>query len=205
MEFELLFPGSVLYVSGEIDAPTSSAVLLKNGERTIIVDPGGFPSLKALESALGKAGVAPEDVTDVLLTHFHLDHAFNTMFFKNATIRLHKNYATRNYTAFGPIIGQMYSMVIESWSRVEPFEAGMLWDTIEIVETPFHSREHVSFLVKTINAGNVLIFGDLCDRQFRFYEMRKGMRNDEASKLALELYDRADMIVFSHDLPIIKG
>lgn len=204
MEFELLFPGSVFYVSGEIDAPTSSAVLLKDEDRIVIVDPGGFPSLKALENALGRTGVAPEEVTDVLLTHFHLDHAFNSMFFKNATVRLHKNYATRNYLAFGPVIGQMYSMVINSWNRVEPFEGGMLWDLVEVIETPFHSREHVSFFVKTTNAGNVLIFGDLCDRQFRFFEMRKGMRNDDASKIAIELYNRADTIVFSHDLPIIK-
>ncbi|AKI97867.1 MBL fold metallo-hydrolase [Kosmotoga pacifica] len=205
MEFELLFSGSVIYVSGVIDAPTSSAVLLKDSERVVVIDPGGFPSLKALESSLSKVGVAPEEVTDVLLTHFHLDHAFNSIFFKNATIRLHKNYATRNYRAFGPVIGQMYSMVLDSWKRIEPFESGMLWDTVEIIETPFHSREHVSFLARTRNAGNVLIFGDLCDRQFRFYEMRKGMRTDEAAKIALELYDRADTIVFSHDLPIIKG
>jgi len=205
VRFDLLFAGSSVYVPGKIDAPSSSAALLRDDAKTVIVDPGGYPSLKELETALNRLGVSPDEVTDIILTHFHLDHAFNSIFFPNATVHLHKNYATRKYIAFGTIIGRMYDKVMKSWKRVSTFESGKLWDCIEIIETPYHSREHVSLLVETDNAGTVLFTGDICDRQFHYHEMRKGMRKDEAAKIMLELFEKADVVVFSHDFPLFKN
>ena len=43
-----------------------------------LVDPGPTPCLPTLESALGAQGIRLSDVTHILLTHIHLDHAAAT-------------------------------------------------------------------------------------------------------------------------------
>ncbi len=66
-----------------------NALLIQDGGRTILVDTGignkgdeKFTKIYAvdhsehsLEKALQDAGISPEDVTDVVLTHLHFDHA----------------------------------------------------------------------------------------------------------------------------------
>lgn len=80
MDLNLLFPGSLVYVPGMMDAPTSSCVLLVEDYKKILIDPGGFASMKVLEDGLTSLGLSPDDITDILLTHFHLDHAFSSVF-----------------------------------------------------------------------------------------------------------------------------
>ncbi len=70
-------------------AMTMRSLLLRDGERVILVDTGAgdkesekFHAIYALDysghsltAALRDHGLAPEDVTDVILTHLHFDHA----------------------------------------------------------------------------------------------------------------------------------
>jgi glyoxylase-like metal-dependent hydrolase (beta-lactamase superfamily II) len=205
LDLNLLFPGSLVYVPGMLDSPTSSCVLLVEDEKRILVDPGGFPSLEILEDKLTSLDLSPDEITDIFLTHFHLDHAFNSMFFPNAKVHLHESYSSRDYGSFGPIVGAMYQKIVLSWNRVEPFRNGdRLLDSVEVLESPFHSRDHVSFFLETSNCGNVFICGDICTRQIQYHEMRKGMRTDEAASFVMKYFDRADTVIFSHDLPIFK-
>jgi glyoxylase-like metal-dependent hydrolase (beta-lactamase superfamily II) len=67
----------------------AKALLLRSAERTILVDTGNSPMMPAklldiygisyeqysLEASLEIAGVRPAEVTDVVLTHLHFDHA----------------------------------------------------------------------------------------------------------------------------------
>ncbi len=204
MFLDILCHGNSVFVPGVIDAPSSTCVLLSDEKRSVLVDPGGFSSMKRLETALSDKGIGVEDITEILLTHFHMDHAFNSLFFPRSTVHLGREYHSRNYEEFGPIIGSMYLTVLNSWKRVEVFEEQLLWGSIEIFDTPFHSREHKSFIVSSENLGRVFICGDLCERQYHYHQMRKGMRSDKAAALFLELYDKADVVVFSHDRPIYK-
>jgi glyoxylase-like metal-dependent hydrolase (beta-lactamase superfamily II) len=74
--------------------------LVRSGERTILVDTGvgtidnGRYRGGGFLDSLRSHGVAPEDVTDVLLTHLHFDHVGwatkkGVIVFPNATYRLH--------------------------------------------------------------------------------------------------------------------
>jgi glyoxylase-like metal-dependent hydrolase (beta-lactamase superfamily II) len=70
-----------------------NCLLLRGGGRTILVDTGmgdGFSAAELdrlglvrpegdLRAALARAGVAPAEVTDVILTHLHFDHAGGTV------------------------------------------------------------------------------------------------------------------------------
>jgi glyoxylase-like metal-dependent hydrolase (beta-lactamase superfamily II) len=57
-----------------------NVVVVRSGGRTILVDAGlglefpDFPRAGQLALRLGAAGIAPTDVTDVVLTHLHMDH-----------------------------------------------------------------------------------------------------------------------------------
>jgi glyoxylase-like metal-dependent hydrolase (beta-lactamase superfamily II) len=51
------------------------ACLLESEGRRALVDPGPGSALPVLLARLDAFGVGPEDLTDLLLTHIHLDHA----------------------------------------------------------------------------------------------------------------------------------
>ena len=82
--------------------------LLRNGARVILVDTGydageaaqrGRPILQDPRAALAPLGVAAEEVTEVVVTHLHYDHAGGLHLFPNA--RLHIQAAEMAY-ATGP-------------------------------------------------------------------------------------------------------
>lgn len=52
---------------------SGNAILVRNGATTVLVDDGFAP--KTLISRLQQANVAPEDISAILLTHEHADHA----------------------------------------------------------------------------------------------------------------------------------
>ncbi len=74
-----------------------NAYLVKTAGKLILIDAGTGvlfgPSLNKLPASLKAAGVEPEQITDVLVTHVHTDHTGGLMdgtrrVFANATIRL---------------------------------------------------------------------------------------------------------------------
>jgi glyoxylase-like metal-dependent hydrolase (beta-lactamase superfamily II) len=52
-----------------------SAFLIRQGDSVILIESGPGSTLPALEAGLAKEGLSPRNVTHVLLTHIHLDHA----------------------------------------------------------------------------------------------------------------------------------
>ena len=72
-----------------------NALLVRDGKRVILIDSGLGPAVHgALMASLGQAGVAPDEVTDVLITHSHFDHvgglagADNKLAFPKAVVRM---------------------------------------------------------------------------------------------------------------------
>ena len=52
-----------------------AAFLIRQGDAVVLIESGPGSTLPALEAGLAKVGLSPADVTHVLLTHIHLDHA----------------------------------------------------------------------------------------------------------------------------------
>jgi len=84
------------HVASPLDTSVN-AYLVKKAGRLMLVDAGTGvlfgPSLNKLPASLKAAGVEPEQITDVLVTHIHTDHTGGLMdgtrrVFANATIRL---------------------------------------------------------------------------------------------------------------------
>src|SRR5690242_20444141 len=49
--------------------------LICDGDAVVLIESGPGSTLPALEAGLAIQGLTPRDVTHVLLTHIHLDHA----------------------------------------------------------------------------------------------------------------------------------
>jgi glyoxylase-like metal-dependent hydrolase (beta-lactamase superfamily II) len=72
-----------------------NALLVRAGKRVILIDSGLGPAVHgALMASFAEAGVAPDEVTDVLITHSHFDHvgglagAGGKLAFPKAVIRM---------------------------------------------------------------------------------------------------------------------
>jgi glyoxylase-like metal-dependent hydrolase (beta-lactamase superfamily II) len=78
---------------------TFTALVLRSAGKTILIDTGfgesGPPTTGRLVGNLGAAGTKPEDVTDIVISHFHSDHILGlhhnkdgTLVFPNAQIHV---------------------------------------------------------------------------------------------------------------------
>lgn len=52
-----------------------AAYLIRHSDAVVLIECGPGSTLSALEAGLAEEGLSPRDVTHVLLTHIHLDHA----------------------------------------------------------------------------------------------------------------------------------
>jgi glyoxylase-like metal-dependent hydrolase (beta-lactamase superfamily II) len=86
---DVLFEGYL----GRPDHRVASTVgLIRDGDSVIVIDPGLVPAPKSILGPLAALGLAPVDVTDVVLSHHHPDHTLNAALFPEA--RFHDHWAT---------------------------------------------------------------------------------------------------------------
>lgn len=145
---------------------------LTDGVRKILVDTGGTspdhrwqPYTRTPEQeparALARLGVQPEEITDVILTHLHWDHAGNNHLFSNAKFYVQR--AEMEEAADPPV-----KMFAASYDRDVIFQTSYvllagdvsLLDGVRVITTPGHSLGSQSVVVDTAS-GPCIIAGDL--------------------------------------------
>jgi glyoxylase-like metal-dependent hydrolase (beta-lactamase superfamily II) len=52
-----------------------ASYLIRSGDAVVLIESGPGSTLSALEAGLAQEGLSPRDLTHILLTHIHLDHA----------------------------------------------------------------------------------------------------------------------------------
>ena len=117
------------YATGE--GVASSVVLVRDGASTVVVDPGMVRSPSLILDPMTALGVAPADVTDVVLSHHHPDHTWHLALFPNA--RVHDAWAV--YQG-------------DQWDD-QPAEGREVSPSVRLMETPGHTAQDVSTLVET--------------------------------------------------------
>ena len=76
----------ILHTGYTGDRVGSTVVLVRDGDATIVVDPGLVAARSLILDPLRAQGVAPEAVTHVFVSHHHLDHTMNIALFPNAEV-----------------------------------------------------------------------------------------------------------------------
>lgn len=120
--------GSLTSTGGGV---ASTCTLVRDGDRTIVVDPGMAPSAGAILDPLASLGVRPEDVTDVVLSHHHPDHTLYAGLFPNAAV--HDHWAIYRGTA---------------WEDSD-CDGRVLTPSVQLARTPGHTAQDLVLLAGT--------------------------------------------------------
>lgn len=115
----------------------STVGYVRDDDRHIIIDPGMVPHVDVIMRPLELLGVAPSDITDVVLSHHHPDHTLNAGLFGNA--RVHDHWAIYQ--------GDLWISRDADRAEVSP--------SVMLARTPGHSTEDISTLVRSPNGLTV--------------------------------------------------
>lgn len=160
--------GRALAEAGVTDGQVHLSIqplLLRDGDRVVLIDSGAGGQMgteNRLPASMSAAGVAPAEVTDVLISHSHGDHigglagANGALAFPNAVIRMSAaEWADlqANPGSLGPLIEAMKP-------KVQTFEPGAeVAPGITAVALEGHTPGHVGYEI-TSGAETLLYIGD---------------------------------------------
>lgn len=150
--------------------------LLRDDHHAAMIECGPASTFGSLVAALAERGLAPRDITDVVVTHIHLDHAgaAGHMAEHGATIHVHEFGAphlvdpTRLTASATRIYGDDMDRL---WGQLRPVPHDQVravrdGDRLEVggtelvaMETPGHARHHHAFAVELAD-GRACFAGD---------------------------------------------
>lgn len=157
-----------------------NAYLIDTGSRLVLVDTGAGdlfgPTVGTLTASLVAAGVRPEQISDVLLTHIHADHSGGLMngkalAFPNATVHVAKRESDfwLNPANFTDASQFNKDRAAEAHEKVDPYiKAGKLknfdgdvelFPGIRTLAAPGHTPGH-SFYVLESEGQKLMFWGD---------------------------------------------
>ena len=141
-----------------------AAYLLPEEEGWSLVETGPSTCREALLAGVARAGVSPEEVRHVFVTHIHLDHAGGmgavVDAFPNATFYAHElgvphmvdptRLAASARRAWGPASDQLWGTIAPvPASRIVSLRGGERFaldhGELEVLATPGHARHHLAF------------------------------------------------------------
>jgi len=156
------------------DTPRIIATAVLQGPAGVaLLDPGPTSTLPTLFGELGRSGIGVGDLTAIVLTHIHLDHAgaTGTLLRQNPKLRVyvHEKGAPHlvDPTKLVASAGRLYGDAMEQlWGEVAPVPSGALvvvaggerieagGRPLQVAYTPGHASHHVSYF----NADTGLAF-----------------------------------------------
>jgi glyoxylase-like metal-dependent hydrolase (beta-lactamase superfamily II) len=157
-----------------------ASYLIRHNDGAVLIESGPGSTLSALEAGLAMEGLSQRDITHVLLTHIHLDHAGAAGWLarQGAEIYVHPNGAPHliNPEKLIASATRIYGDKMDQlWGEILPVEQHQLKvpkDAEEIVignlrfvplNTPGHAEHHYSYLFEDIcfcgDVGGVRIPG----------------------------------------------
>jgi glyoxylase-like metal-dependent hydrolase (beta-lactamase superfamily II) len=152
---------------------TLGGYVVRSGDRVILVDAGVGPEDRVGKNAtmpggsmldnLKASGTAPEEVTDVVFTHLHVDHVGwgavgDQIMFPNATYRCHQadwDYFTNGGAMGAPEKLAVMAPVMEHWSCSTTLAPGF-----DVVDAPGHTPGS-SIVVLSDGDERCVLLGDV--------------------------------------------
>ena len=116
------------YVHDDGQKVSSSVVYVSDREQHIVIDPGMVANQSQILEPLARLGVAPEQITDVVISHHHPDHTMNVGLFGRA--RVHSGTAIY----FG-----------DQWDDAQAERS--ISANVRLIATPGHQPEDISVVI----------------------------------------------------------
>lgn len=190
----------------------STIALIRRGARTALVDVGSFGQRKLLLERLAAHGLEPKDVTDLLLSHSHHDHAINWTMFPEARIVIadaELDWALEQPWGVTPV-PELYVEKLEHWPTLHRAADGEeVFPGVRAHLTPGHTPGSAVYV---LDAGghDVVFTGDACKNRSELLTRSADMSYDPAvSRASIEAiwgYWTArpgGILVPGHDLPML--
>lgn len=210
-EVEILVQGLPLASATHGGLGWSTIGLVRTGDRIVLVDSGGPGIRMILRERLAERGIAPADVTDVLITHAHWDHLHNITVFPDATIHLSARELAwaRTVEPGETHVSEAHAALLAApGARVHLLEPGdEPVSGILAVDTAGHTPGHLAYLVQEVSRRSVFV-GDAVKNRQEFREGRFAATDDASSSHASwqRIRDLAAhgplRVIFGHDGPI---
>ena len=206
-----------------------NAYLIESGDRLILIDTGysNKATAELISKYFSKINRSFKDITDIIVTHHHMDHSGGIETFKaiaNPTVYMHKDDAAmveqgitmRENIVAGPGLFNrfVYSLFIKNIpkkmasAQVDKFisdgEYLQLGAGFEVISIPGHSKGQIALLYK--DHGGVLIAADAISNlwglgtAFCYEDLDQGYK--DIKRLSLESFEVA---LFGHGKPILSG
>lgn len=160
----------------------STVTLLRGEERAILVDAGGYATRPEIDKQLRALRVVPSDVTDVVLTHAHHDHACNFTLFPEATVWIGQKeleWAVAQKPGFNPL-AELHARELASRDRVRRLQDGQRFlDHFEAIHVPGHTPGHLAYYF-TGNPQHLLFTGDAAKNRAELLSQDVAMTLDAA-------------------------
>jgi glyoxylase-like metal-dependent hydrolase (beta-lactamase superfamily II) len=122
-----------ILVEGYVRPPNVAGTvsLIRDADRVVVVDPGMVADRELILRPLRELGVRPEDVTDVVVSHHHLDHTLNIALFPAVPVH-----------DFQSVIeGDVFTQRAAEGTHITP--------SIRLHATPGHTPQDITTLVGT--------------------------------------------------------
>lgn len=200
------FPGRAICHGG---LGWSTLSLLRGHGRTLLLDVGAFGVRRPLLRQLQARGVDPGQVTDVVLTHAHYDHAVNFMLFPNARVWIgaaELEWAAAQPPGFDPL-PELYVRELASSPRVHRLaDREQPMPGLTAIGSPGHTPGHLIFLLES-DGQRVLFTGDAAKNRAELLSRDVDLTEDrEQSRRTIDLIwsiwrAQADtLLIPGHDL-----
>ena len=187
-------PNKAMYSPGHFEGETvalsCNAFLIQRGEEWLLWDTGISQSLfdeiggeviahgirgivaRPITHQLAGLGLTPADISKVILSHAHFDHAGNCNLFAKSTfivqsVELDAMFGP-DYAHFGYIPKLYEALRTADVQRVQG-DLDLFGDkSIRLISTPGHTPGHMSLLLRLKEAGSIILAADVAHYAFNF-------------------------------------
>ncbi|HTK12115.1 MAG TPA: MBL fold metallo-hydrolase [Ktedonobacteraceae bacterium] len=190
----------------------STIALLQNETQSIIIDGGAFGVRGVLQAKLAEKGLSRHDITHVLLTHSHWDHAVNWTMFPNAEIilgRVDLEWALDEPPG-GWHVAELYIKELNQSKQLRTVQhLDEVLPGITVHQVAGHTPGHVAYVLDETNR-RVIFAGDAAKNKAELLTQEVDMTLDaqlsaQSIQYLWNLWEQRQgcLMVPGHDLPMI--